>query len=690
MESYKQDHKKRKERIKAEVVGGTVVLKRDHEPSSSVAPAPAPARAPAGGGGSAGDEAPAKGLPAPMAVRPHHRLAPLSSSKSPGNISMGTAGPGTATGSSRSGELKHGAEGNANASAVEEKRALANSSSSSGGGGGGGGGASSTEGKVPDRTIGRKQDDQVEEKEEKKKSSAYLSEGLAADPGGLLLGPSSKETDILVTPTSAQLDGSQAGGPVFTPVPSWTGSAAGAGGAGGPVPPLSVGDYSVAGGVGGVGVGGVGGGILRGERAARLLALEAKEHADERRRKKSSQRQMMVICLASIFLYLCVGVGFYCLMEGNTFIDSLYFSVATLTTVGYGDVSAHTQGSRLFTCLFVFVGVGIVSVCVTMLAAAMAQREADLMEALLMSTWRREHHGGGAGGAGTGGGGGGGGGLYGDEPPGSGRSGDMAGDYDDDDDEPLTPAEQEALERKQWRRAKCGRIFCAMLSIFACLFVGTLFFATYEGENFTVVDAIYFSCVTLTTVGYGDVSARTQGGRIFCTFWMIVSTLATGKALSTFFEVYSEAKRLEFERSIIRKQVTVDDLLLMDSDPENNAAGARGDRTGGDRHDDAGDDGDRSGGSSGGGRGDGGGGGGGGGEGIGGGSPTASNTDILVTHSEYIVYKLQRMGIVKSRVIAALSAQVRLPVVRSSLDADRKCFLFAAVFLFLFYGDGRG
>ena len=155
-------------------------------------------------------------------------------------------------------------------------------------------------------------------------------------------------------------------------------------------------------------------------------------------------------------------------------------------------------------------------------------------------------------------------------------------------------------------------------------------------------------------------------------------------------EVYSEAKRLEFERSIIRKQVTVDDLLLMDSDPENNAAGAGGDRTGGDRHGDAGDDGDRSGGSSGGGRGDGGGGGGGGGEGIGGGSPTASNTDILVTHSEYIVYKLQRMGIVKSRVIAALSAQVRLPVVRSSLDADRKRFLFAAVFLFLFYGDGRG
>jgi hypothetical protein len=39
---------------------------------------------------------------------------------------------------------------------------------------------------------------------------------------------------------------------------------------------------------------------------------------------------------------------------------SLYFSVVTLTTVGYGDHSPSTAAGRFFTILYIFVGLGIV------------------------------------------------------------------------------------------------------------------------------------------------------------------------------------------------------------------------------------------------------------------------------------------------------------------------------------------
>ena len=53
------------------------------------------------------------------------------------------------------------------------------------------------------------------------------------------------------------------------------------------------------------------------------------------------------------------GTIFYWRVEGWTIIESLYFSIVTLTTVGYGDFSPTTAGAQIFTIFYILTGIGV-------------------------------------------------------------------------------------------------------------------------------------------------------------------------------------------------------------------------------------------------------------------------------------------------------------------------------------------
>ncbi len=53
------------------------------------------------------------------------------------------------------------------------------------------------------------------------------------------------------------------------------------------------------------------------------------------------------------------GTLFYWRVEGWSVVDSVYFSVITLTTVGYGDFSPQTTVGKVFTIVYVLIGLGI-------------------------------------------------------------------------------------------------------------------------------------------------------------------------------------------------------------------------------------------------------------------------------------------------------------------------------------------
>ena len=58
---------------------------------------------------------------------------------------------------------------------------------------------------------------------------------------------------------------------------------------------------------------------------------------------------------------LAMGTWFYARVEHWRALDALYFTITTLTTVGYGDFYPKTDTGKIFTMIYIFVGIGVLS-----------------------------------------------------------------------------------------------------------------------------------------------------------------------------------------------------------------------------------------------------------------------------------------------------------------------------------------
>jgi len=66
------------------------------------------------------------------------------------------------------------------------------------------------------------------------------------------------------------------------------------------------------------------------------------------------------IVLALSLFVLGLGTVVYRILEDWSWVDSFYFSVVTLTTVGFGDLSPTTTVSKLFTVFYIFSGISLI------------------------------------------------------------------------------------------------------------------------------------------------------------------------------------------------------------------------------------------------------------------------------------------------------------------------------------------
>ena len=68
-------------------------------------------------------------------------------------------------------------------------------------------------------------------------------------------------------------------------------------------------------------------------------------------------RFRLQILLVMLFIIILTGTLGFMKIEGLSLTDSVYFSVATVATVGYGDITPKTEAGKLLALVLIITGV---------------------------------------------------------------------------------------------------------------------------------------------------------------------------------------------------------------------------------------------------------------------------------------------------------------------------------------------
>ncbi|CAM0150344.1 unnamed protein product [Urochloa decumbens] len=225
--------------------------------------------------------------------------------------------------------------------------------------------------------------------------------------------------------------------------------------------------------------------------------------------------------------YLLAGTAaFYLVMHdmsgdrsGSRALDALYFCVVTMTTVGYGDLVPSSDAAKLLACAFAFAGVGLVGAFLSKAADYLVEKQESLL-------FRATHH----------------------------------------------AADDKALRRDMEANRVRYKLYTAAALLAASLGSGTAFLVGVEGMR--PVDAFYCACATVTTLGYGDRSFATPGGRAFAAAWITVSTLVVALFFLYAAELGAERRQRALARWVLTRRTTSMDLEAADLDGDRRVGAA--------------------------------------------------------------------------------------------------------------------
>lgn len=86
------------------------------------------------------------------------------------------------------------------------------------------------------------------------------------------------------------------------------------------------------------------------------------------------RKRFQLLALAAA-LVITIGTVFMHYVEKLSWLDAFYFSVVSLTTVGYGDITPRTNEGKIFIIFYLLIGIGIVATFATnLLRNALAGR----------------------------------------------------------------------------------------------------------------------------------------------------------------------------------------------------------------------------------------------------------------------------------------------------------------------------
>jgi len=241
--------------------------------------------------------------------------------------------------------------------------------------------------------------------------------------------------------------------------------------------------------------------------------------------KFEESNDAVLICLFITILYMIGSVSFFSYDWNNdgqqwSYIDSIYFTVVTFTTCGYGDLYPINDTERLFTCLFILVGVAMLG---GLVLGMLTERCADAYDAAVKKSvhssdqrfieqFKRNDL-------------------------------EITGSVRTTDDNENENSVESMHFCKAFMNATCPMIPSLVIMILGALLIGNL-------EGWTVITSMYYCIVTATSVGYGDIVPTTDTTKLMAILFIPLSVAVMadffGRITTTIIEHKATIRESEF------------------------------------------------------------------------------------------------------------------------------------------------
>lgn len=233
----------------------------------------------------------------------------------------------------------------------------------------------------------------------------------------------------------------------------------------------------------------------------------------------TSHLQRLFQDIALICLYFLLAAAIYCNFQEPKWSvwEALYFAAATLMTVGYGDLAPSSTDMKMFTVCFIFFGMLVVARLIDSFVGMVFRHYEARLERSLDGAAEGKA-----------------------EDPESQRAvsktSSASGSQCQDQRQRMVPL---CSNLTLWKILTSVVLFLLPIS------VGTVFFMLNEGWSAT--DAVYWTVVTCSTVGYGDLDLTQESSQIFSVFFMVLG-------VACFCAAYGNVGTLQLELSLARQK----------------------------------------------------------------------------------------------------------------------------------------
>lgn len=88
----------------------------------------------------------------------------------------------------------------------------------------------------------------------------------------------------------------------------------------------------------------------------------------------------IVALISSFFTLIVIGSIVFHYLERWTWVQSAYFTVVTLTTVGYGDLTPTSDTSRIVVIIFILSGISVFASALAILGSRRIKKKKEKIE----------------------------------------------------------------------------------------------------------------------------------------------------------------------------------------------------------------------------------------------------------------------------------------------------------------------